>query len=261
MSCAINLHVLIESCPKKTKYICSFYLQIERVHVDKCIRKKDLLMKEDPKFLEEPRELALSKHCYQTLAGWSIKGLSVVWLADAISFRVAFLFLFSDRMPDFVRFYLRLIWVGNKIANIKKKKIKRGREKGGKREGHVTWMEYYWVIFRLHQRNERSAFKSAKLFSILERVFPLCLFRYRVRGVAERKLKLTIVWELWNADEFLFERFRADVIKSLINSSPSPFQLLLLSNFFLNSINSCIHSSNSILFLIYCHSTDILKGY
>lgn len=117
------------------KYICSFYLQIERVHVDRCIRKKDLLMrmKEDPKFLEEPRELALSKHCYQTLAGWSIKGLSVVWLADAISFRVVFLFLFSDRMPDFVRFYLRLIWVGNKIANIKKG-IKRGREKDGKRE-------------------------------------------------------------------------------------------------------------------------------
>lgn len=132
MSCAINLHVLIESCPKKTKYICSFYLQIERVHLDRCIRKKDLLMKEDPKFLEEPRELALTKHCYQTLAGWSIKGLSVVWLADAISFRVVFLFLFSDRMPDFVRFYLRLIWVGNKIANIKKKKNKERAREGWK---------------------------------------------------------------------------------------------------------------------------------
>lgn len=114
-----------------------------------------------------------------------------------VFFRVLFLFLFSDRMPDFVRFYLRLIWVGNKIANIKKRNKDRAREgwKEGKREGHVTWMEYYWVIFRLHQRNERSAFKSAKLSSIS--VCSLYVFvLLSSRSVAERKLKLTIVWEL-----------------------------------------------------------------
>lgn len=47
-------------------------------------------------------------------------------------------------MPDFVRFYLRLIWMGNKVANIKKGGKKR-QEKDGKRESAKA-MLHGWNI-------------------------------------------------------------------------------------------------------------------
>lgn len=129
MFCAMNQHVQIENYLEKTNdktHLQFFYLQIE------CTLRQ-VYPEERSSYKDERRSKV------PWTATWT--GVKQTLLPDVGSlidkrvkrglvgrcylafFRVVFLllFLFSDKMPDFVRFYLRLIWMGNKVANIKKR--------------------------------------------------------------------------------------------------------------------------------------------
>lgn len=144
-------------------------------------------------------ELALSKHCQQTLADRSIKGLT------RSGWRI------TSRLPTNISPFLFQIEHRISFAFILADSFKRGKcKKRGKKERKKGWkgrarehaVLHRWNITRLFSVSSNAvgtAFKSVKLLPELCHEYSFresrCVFRYRIRGVNAGNLDI-VCWKL-----------------------------------------------------------------
>lgn len=145
-------------------------------------------------------ELALSKHCQQTLADRSIKGLT------RYGWQITSRLLTNDISPLLFQIERRISFAFILADSFKrgkcKKREKRERKKGWKGRAREHAVLHRWNITRLFSVSSNAvgpAFKSVKLLSELCHEYSFresrCVFRYRIRGVNAGNLDI-VRWKL-----------------------------------------------------------------